>query len=101
MRQVPSVLNCQSREAKTVHLLYWQEREELLKNVEELEDNVEELKTQMENTKNEWLAAKGEQKALDQQLVKERGKIRKLANEKHGLLEKVNVFYYISCRFIP
>lgn len=64
----------------------------MLKSVEHLEDGMEEFKTQIENARNDWLAIKGEMKALEQQLVKERGKIRRLANDKHDLQEKVRGF---------
>lgn len=66
----------------------------LLKNIEHLEDGIEEQKTQIENSKNDWLAIKGEMKALEQQLVKERGKLRRLVNDKHDLHEKVRVIIY-------
>lgn len=71
-------------------MIVYKEREELVKNVEGLEDGMEDLKTQIENVRNEWLASKSEIKALEQQLVKERGKIRRLANDKHDLQEKVS-----------
>lgn len=61
----------------------------MLKNVEGLEDGMEDLKTQIENVRNDWMASKGEIKALEQQLVKERGKIRRLINDKHDVQEKV------------
>lgn len=60
---------------------------------------MEDLKTQIENVKNDWLVAKGEIKALEQQLVKERGKIRRLANDKHDLQDKV-LFLTCKCAII-
>lgn len=60
---------------------------------------MEDLKTQVENSRNEWFALKGEMKALEQQLVKERGKIRKLANDKHDLHEKVEYIILVLINF--
>lgn len=71
--------------------------------MEQLEDGMDDLKTQVENSRNEWLATKGEMKSLEQQLVKERGKIRRLANDKHDLQEKVNLllqFVYFNREYL-